>query len=321
MDAEEVDIGYTLRISGRFYSADRVIDSVHNTPVSPSQMGKVGANILALLLALTMNQLGHHEVPLRWVIAALFIHEFGHYVGMLLTRSGTASFTIGIFGPLALGTEGLSAGRKAMVALSGPMLGLACSAAYSGIASLLRLPLIPEFFNGLIFVSALNLIPVKPFDGYAVIDHLVFLRHPKTQLSYLVLSGVVMFLLYVHSFDRHEHPFYAFFFMVLLFCMFAGVKKADNMADMVVRLRKEGSADFELGRYQPRTVKRMEFSLTMFDVQNEVDLAGLLREIWDRAWEQPAAFSEVFIVLAMYVLMLVSCMLMPVIGQIGAAIF
>lgn len=321
MPSDEENIGLNLRISGRIYSADSVITQVHNLPVSPSQWNKVGANFLALVLVLTMNLLGYEGVDIVWVLAALFAHEFGHYIGMLATRSNTASFAVGIFGPLALGTEGLSAGRKAMVALSGSIAGLVVAASLSAIASILNLSTMSPFINALVFVSALNMIPVKPFDGYAVVDHLVFLRHPKVRLIYLIMMGVLMLFLYMHSFYRHDHPFYAFFFIALLWCMFGGAKKADNMADMVVRLRKEGVKDFEQGKYRPETVKRMEFSLNLFDVSNEVILAGLLREIWEQAWEIPASKPEVVIVLAMYVLMLISCMSMPVVEQICSVIF
>lgn len=318
-DEEEPDL--IIRLSGKIYSVERVIELVHSLPLSPSQWSKVGANLLALILVLTMNLLGYKGVTVGWVVAALFVHEFGHYLGMFATRSKTASFSIGLFGPLALGAEGLSAGRKAMVALSGSIAGLVFAAIYAATIPLFNLQVIPPFLNALIFISVLNLIPVKPFDGFAVVEHLVFLRHPNVRLTYLILAGLLMFVLYAQSFYKHEHPFYGFFFMILLVCMFGGAKKADNMAGMVVRLRKEGGKDFEQGMYRPETIKRMEFSLAVFDILNEVDFAGLLREVWDQAWEEPASGSEVFIVLAIYALMIFSCMSLPVVDEIYSVIF
>ncbi|MDF7800246.1 hypothetical protein P4C99_12280 [Pontiellaceae bacterium B1224] len=321
MAVGEKDMGLSLRISGRFYSADSVIDKVHAGFLSPSQMSKVGANFLTVLLVLCMNLLGYNQVVVGWVIAALFVHAFGHYLGMIVTRSETASYTIGIFGPLAIGAEGLAAGRKALVALSGSIAGLAFSAALFVINSALDNAALLHFANAVIFVSALNLLPIKPFDGYAVVDHLVFLRHPKIELAYLILAGLFVFGIFIRSLDVDKHALYSLFFMALLGCMFGGAKKADNMADMVVRLRKEGVVDYRLGRYRLQTVKRMEFSLNLFDVENEEHLAGLLREVWDHAWEEPATLPEMIIVLAMYVLMLICFMSMPIIEQICSTAF
>lgn len=321
MVSGEMDIELGLRISGKFYSVDSVIDKVHTDFLSPSQMSKVGANFLTILLVVCMNLLGYKLILVGWVVAALFVHELGRYLGMVVTRSETVSYTIGIFGPLAIGAEGLSAGRKAIVALSGSMAGLAFSATLFALNSAFDIPELLHFSNAVIFVSALSILPIKPFDGYAVVDHLLFLRHPKIELAYLILAGILVFGIFIHSLDVDKHALYSLFFMGLIGCMFAGAKKADNMADMVVRLRKEGAADYKLGCYRPETVKRMEFSLNVFEVENETHLAGLLREVWDHAWEEPASLPEMLIVLAMYVLMLLSFISMPIVKQICSTAF
>ncbi|MDZ8119875.1 hypothetical protein [Pontiella agarivorans] len=103
--------------------------------------------------------------------------------------------------------------------------------------------------------------------------------------------------------------------------MFAGAKREDNMSGMILRLRKEGKRDFEMGRYRPEMLKRMECSLNLFDIQNEVNQAHFLREIWDRAWEVPASRMEMYAVLGMYILLLLGCATSPIIPQLYSYIF
>lgn len=319
--AEERKVGAdSVRVSGKFFSIDDLIENVERNAISPSQWNKVGANLLAVVLAVTMHFLGNNAVQIVGVIAALFIHEVGHFIGLKCTGCNDASLGIGLLGPFALGSEGLSAGRKAIVALFGPALGLVAASVVVVINNYSPAPFLSALSHGLVFVSTLNLIPVKPFDGYAVVEHLVFIRHPKVQLFYLGTAGVLSFFLYVASFYRHDHPFYAFFFIILFYLMFAGLKKADNMADMIIRLRKIGVEDFTLGHYRSKTIKDMEFSLALFDIQNEMDLSLLLREVWDQAWEVPASRAETIIVLVMFITMLVGSVTSPVAIQIFAAV-
>lgn len=281
----------------------------------------MGANFLTLLLVITLRYLGHKEISIGWTVGALFIHEFGHYLGMLITGSKTASISVGVFGPLALGAEGLSAGRKAIVSLSGPLLGWGAAVLLVAGMPFVDLPELSAVASALIYVSAINLIPVKPFDGYALVEHLIFLHKPKIRLVYLILVALLLCFFYVKSFYRHDHPAFALFFIVLGMVMFAGAKKEDNMSDMVLRLRREGDADYRMGQYRPETLKRMEFSLNMFDVQDETNLAYLLREVWDRAWEIPSSRSETLIVLVIYALIIFGCSASPVIQRLILQVF
>ncbi len=265
--------------------------------------------------------MGHQEISLRWTVVGLFIHEWGHFLGMRITGSKTASFGVGIFGPLALGIEGLSAGRKAFVSLFGPLFGWGIAALYLIGSSYIEMPDLTVPANTLVFVSAINLVPVKPFDGYAVIEHLIFLHKPNLRLVYLIVTALVLSLFYVISFYRHDHPAFALFFIVLGMVMFAGAKKEDNMSGMVLRLRNEGEKDYEVGHYRPEMLKKMEYSLNLFDIQNEANLAHLLREVWDRAWEVPASKMESYTVLGMYVLLFLGCCILPIIPQLCSCLF
>jgi Zn-dependent protease len=315
MDSESKPGGITLRISGKLFDIDHVIELVEKNPVTPTQSTKAFAGFLFMVLIITMHFLGNEEGQIGYAVLAVFIHEFGHFLGLRFTGSPNASFDFGVLGPFVSGDEGVSAGRKALVALFGPAFGLAVAAVLAVIGHFTSSEVLFSIVKMLVFISALNLIPTKPFDGYAVLEHLIFNRFPKLQIGYLVGCGVFLFFMYAASFYRYDHPFYAFFFMGLCWASFLGFKKMDNMAGMIVRLRGR-DVDFAEGRYQPKTIKNMVFSLSVFDFVSESDLALFLRELWDKAWELPATRTEMINVLAMYFLMLAGCAASPVCQKI-----
>ena len=287
------------------FSIDKVLSGIEDC-VLPASLGRrVGANFLALILWGVMFFDGHRLVPFGALIAAFFIHEFGHFIGMKVGRCEDASFDFGILGPIAMGNAGLSAGRKAIVALFGPAFGMMVAAVCSLVISRVSAPWISALQYALVYLSVLNLLPVRPFDGYAVVEHLVFNRYPKFQLFYLGATGVFLFLYSIYVVEpQREHPFYMLFSIGLAMSLFYGLKKADNMAGLITHLREKGDLDLSLGRYRRETVKGMEFTLRLFDISSDAGLSILLKEVWDKAWESPARRSETVIILAMYAMLI-----------------
>jgi hypothetical protein len=98
--------------------------------------------------------------------------------------------------------------------------------------------------------------------------------------------------------------------------MFMRVKKNDNMADLVVMLRKKGKNDYESGRYSSKTIKYMEFSIVTLEAENEAILAGQLREIWDKAWAVQATKGEIIALALTYILLIFVCLESPLFSVI-----
>lgn len=295
-----------IRVSGKIYSVDEVIDEVVNMSVTPATSNKIGSVILFSVLFAVLSYLGCPLGGVGSVVFALLVHEIGHYVGMRLAGWPRAGIVVGVFGPLAVGAEGVSAGRKAIVAISGPAFGLLVGLFTVGVHHHFDSAVALNLARTLFLLTAINLLPFKPFDGAVVIEHLLFARHPKVQMGCLIAEGLFLVFMFVALMYRD------LVFLGVLFCfygtaIFMGVKKIDNMSDMVVRLRKEAADDFKQGRYAPATIIRMQYSLLMFDLPNQSMLTAFLRELWDEAWEVQASAAEIFFVVGVYAMLVFIC--------------
>ena len=308
-----------IRVSGKIYSVDEVIDEVVNMSVTPATSNKIGSVILFSALFSVLSYLGCPLGGVGSVVFALLVHEIGHYVGMRLAGWPRAGIVVGIFGPLAVGAEGISAGRKAIVAISGPAFGLLVGLFIVGVHLHFDSMIALDLARALFLLTAINLLPFKPFDGAVVIEHLLFARHPKVQMGCLIAEGLFLVLMFVALMYRD------LVFLGVIFCfygmaMFMGAKKIDNMSAMVVRLRKEAVDDFKQGRYAPATIVKMQYSLLMFDLPNQAVLTAFLRELWDEAWEVQASVAEIFFVVTVYAMLVLTCIQSPVTRELFAEI-
>ncbi len=295
----------SLRLSGRFYSIDQLIEGACNHVASPSNLERNLASLLYIILFVAISMSGYSLGGFETLLISLLIHEAGHWLGMILVGWSKVKFGLGLLGPVSWADEDISAGRKMAVALAGPAVGLIGAMIANLVGASAGSGFLLDLSHALYFITLLNLLPIKPFDGYTVMEHLIFVRHPRLEMFHLAASGVALFLFSIRLFGTVQSepvhfPFFVLFFMMFSFSMFYGVKKRDNMADMVVRLRRNGKSDYEAGRYSPGTIKRMEYSLEMFDFPNDTLISAFLRELWDDAWEQPPTLIESVFTVAMY---------------------
>ena len=305
----------TIRIGGRFYSIEEITENVADHSATPTNTSKILSVMAFAVFYCTFGLMHYSLVGGIAVILSLYIHEIGHLIGMKIIGWPTALSLPTLFGPIAVGIEGVSAGRKAVVALSGPALGLVVGVVAILFHSGFGYSFCMELARPVLFLTAINLLPIKPFDGAAIIDHLLFIKHPNLEMVYSGLVGVLFFLLFFFLIAQDRHLL-AIIFMSYGTFMFAGVKQIDNMSGMILRLRKEGGAEFEKGCFPAAIIRRMSFSLALFDLPNEMAITSLLREVYDRAREISASIGEVFGVLLLYLMLALACFKNPLVQEI-----
>ncbi len=128
------------------------------------------------------------------LIPVLLFHEFGHYVAMrAFGYRNLRMFFIPFFGAAVMGKNYNVAGwKKAVVALSGPLPGIALGAGLGVAGFLLRRPALTEAAILLLALNGFNLLPLLPFDGGWVLHATLFCRHPVLDTASRALAVLVI---------------------------------------------------------------------------------------------------------------------------------
>ena len=154
--------------------------------------------ILVLVLSLGVfaatGLLNATWVSVAILVAVLFIHESGHWIGMkLLGYSNLQMFFIPFFGAAVSGKETNASGeRRAIVSLLGPapgiILGIICGIIYIKC----RNPILLQFGYILVIINAFNLLPIYPLDGGRFMETVVFSRHPTVEIVFKVIAALAL---------------------------------------------------------------------------------------------------------------------------------
>ena len=114
-----------------------------------------------------------------WIIPVLLFHEAGHWVAMRLCHyRNLRIFFIPFFGAAVTGQNWNVPGwKKALVSLAGPLPGIALGVVLGVAALVLRQRWMNYAALLLLFVNAVNLLPVLPLDGGRVLQDTLFCRN------------------------------------------------------------------------------------------------------------------------------------------------
>lgn len=125
------------------------------------------------------------------IVVVLFIHEFGHTVGMRwFGYRDVRMIFIPLLGAAASGTDANPSGEKrAVVALLGPVPGIAIGVGF-GIAYLMTgRAVLREITRTFIYLNFFNLLPFHPLDGARLLEHCLFTRNPRLEIGYKLGTG------------------------------------------------------------------------------------------------------------------------------------
>ncbi|MFO0919409.1 MAG: site-2 protease family protein [Planctomycetaceae bacterium] len=195
-------------------------------------------NILLLLVSLgVFIAVSRGQNDWSWtllLIPVLLIHELGH---LLVMRAcgyrNTKIFFIPFFGAAASGINfNVPGWKRILVALAGPLPGLAFGG-LAGVAGVMyQQPLLIKFgvISGIL--NLFNLLPVLPLDGGWVAFHILFCRHPLLDAAFRTCGALAMGLLAIVT-RQVALGILAFFILM-------GAIRAFKIGDVARRLRDEG---------------------------------------------------------------------------------
>jgi len=126
------------------------------------------------------------------IITIIFIHEFGHWLGMVMFGyRDVRMFFIPFFGAAVSGKSGnVSGGRRAVVLLLGP-----CPGIILGTISLFLYlnnheQLFLTYGTGSLFINGFNLIPLSPLDGGRLLEIVLFSRNAKIEAAFRLVAAL-----------------------------------------------------------------------------------------------------------------------------------
>jgi Zn-dependent protease len=160
--------------------------------------------VLGVSLALFIG-LGMRDSPIAFtalLIAVLFIHEMGHYIGMrAFGYRNVRMFFIPLFGAAVSGQKISAKGyQEAIVTLLGPLPGLLVAVALLVAACLPGMN--EQLRNYLGWASAMfalingfNLLPILPLDGGRLLNQVLFSRNRYLEGVFLVVASLALIAL------------------------------------------------------------------------------------------------------------------------------
>jgi Zn-dependent protease len=161
--------------------------------VEPPRAGSTWASLGCLTISAGLFVLSFLNMPpqdLVCLVAVVFFHEVGHWVGMrLFGYRNVKMFFIPFFGAAVSGSKHAApAWQQCVVLLLGPLPGIA-------LALLLQLAFAPPYnsWQGqavfiLAIFNGINLVPLVPLDGGRLLDILLFARRPWLALAFRLFA-------------------------------------------------------------------------------------------------------------------------------------
>jgi Zn-dependent protease len=168
--------------------SDELVRLVQNPPRTSWSPGLllVASAVLFWLTYAPGDSLVHAGVTL----AVLAFHEAGHALGMLIFGyRDVRVFFVPLFGAATSGTRNRGpAWRHGVVLLLGPLPGLLLGLSLALVARLTGSGLLVYVSQTLIFINALNLLPITPLDGGRLFELTLFGRHRVAEFLLQVAS-------------------------------------------------------------------------------------------------------------------------------------
>ena len=236
--AEEAAAQHLVRVSAEartLNAADaRVLVEIERLQQKRSNLvgGLVTLIITIGLFVFTSRRQEGGPLTIGLIVLVLFVHEMGHYISMrVFGYRNVQMFFIPFFGAAVKGRHYNVAGwKKAVVALMGPLPGIAIGSVVGVLGIILHQPTLIEASLLALLINGSNLLPILPFDGGRVAHAVLFTRHWLPDVIFRVCAAVALIAIGTKLGDRILAPLG----IVLLF----GIPAASRTARAVAALRK-----------------------------------------------------------------------------------
>ena len=154
----------------------------------------IGTTAATLLLFLGAGALRNPIDGVVILIAALLVHEAGHWLAMKAFRySNVQLLFIPFFGAGVSGYSAESSGiKKPFVDLAGALLGIAFGIAFCVVYLTTRTALYKDIAWTFLILSVFNLLPLYPLDGGRLLFDTLFLRSVKAEAIFKVIAAIAL---------------------------------------------------------------------------------------------------------------------------------
>jgi Zn-dependent protease len=154
--------------------------------------GLILVGSLALFMVLQAGSDGGSLVDLAVLAAVIFVHESGHWLAMrAFGYRDVRMFFIPFFGGGTTGRgSGVAAWKVGVVLLAGPLPGILLGLALSIAAPRDASGLVRDAVTMLLFINALNLLPLAGLDGGRLLELAIFQRGRWLEIAFAVLASL-----------------------------------------------------------------------------------------------------------------------------------
>jgi Zn-dependent protease len=265
------------------------------------------ALILVVSLMLFLG-LGMQENPIAFtvmLIAVLFFHELGHYLGMrIFGYQNVRMFFIPLFGAAVSGRKTHAKSyQEAIVTLLGPVPGLFVAAGLMAICLFFRHDL--EIRRSLIWaamlfgmINAFNLLPIFPLDGGRLLNQVLFARNRYLEGVFLTLAGLALL-----SFGAFQGKVLLSFLGIWILMSVSSTFKINGIA------RQLGECYPSLLPSPDETMPIEPFRAIVHEIRSQFpkinapkNVAGIVQRIWEKMQSQPLDVATTVSLLLAYLL-------------------
>jgi Zn-dependent protease len=257
------------------------------------------------------------------LILVLFVHECGHLIAMKLSGyRDVQMFFIPFFGAAVSGVETAPNGtRRALVALSGPIPGIALGLVSTMLFHATGAAVFGESARTFLLLNTFNLLPFMPLDGGHFMDAVIFSRHPILKAAFSLVAGVALAVL-AWTATSVVFGLLAFFILWTVRLTYASSQLARDLKEELARAGGTSTtlaSGDEPVRMPAEYIERLLPFLELYipEAQRTPQLVAVaVHNIWNMVWSRPPSLAASIGLLIAYV----ACFSIGVMATLSAEI-
>lgn len=280
-------------------------------PKKAGYVGKVAIFLVSLLLFMLAFGISFSMNTVMVFIAAIFVHELGHVLGMRLFKyKDVQVLFLPFIGAATLGSEReATALQRVIVYLLGPAPGIFIGTCCVLLHQAYNVEFLNEFGLFLLILNYINLLPIIPLDGGRVFELILFSRISFLKNAFLISSMVI---LAIAGLSMNEP-----ILLIIPLFLFIGLRSQILQNRGLSRLNKKIKA--ENLEVRDEIIIPTIFSLLKEKPFNKLVFARkfqIAKHLLNNSMKKPPTFGISLLSLFMYVVVL----LLPVFITLGAGI-
>jgi Zn-dependent protease len=271
----------------------------------------VGLLVVSLVLFLSLGWLVNPALDILVIIAVLFVHEMGHFIGMrLFGYRDVRMFFIPFFGAAVSGRDaGVESYQRAIVVLLGPLPGLCLALLLILLWGSTQIDVFRRLSLWFAIINGFNLLPVFPMDGGRLLQILLFSRNRYGESLFNAAAG---FVLLAAGFATGVWVFYVLGGVVLLATPhgFRINTIAQELKTEMPAVTRTAADEIPLPVLKA-AVERVKAKVP--DLKNQKTIAGMVQQVWERMHVEPPDVPTTLALFLVYVFSLMATLIGPMV--------